>query len=187
MKLHLGCGNKRIEGFTNIDILESEAVDVVSDIVKLPYSSGTIDLIYACNVLEHFGRNNNLNFFRKTSWVDVVRYWHSLLKEGGQLYLSVPDFEAICLEYLQNKKIHDIIGIAIGGQKNEEDLHGMLFDYHSLSSCLRDIGFSSIERYNWREFEPFKQEGYDDYSASYLPHMDFDNGRLMMLNIKATK
>ena len=63
MKLHLGCGNKRIEGFTNIDILESEAVDVVSDIVKLPYSSGTIDLIYACNVLEHFGRNNNLNFF----------------------------------------------------------------------------------------------------------------------------
>jgi predicted SAM-dependent methyltransferase len=187
MKLHLGCGNKRINGFINIDILPAAAVDVISDIMDLPYESETIELIYACNVLEHFGRNNNLDFFRKTSWLDAVEYWYSLLKPGGELFISVPDFEAVCIEYLQNKEIYDIIGITLGGQKNNEDLHGMIFDFNSMSTELENIGFSCVERYEWADFEPFKQEGYDDYSASYLPHMDFENGRLMVLNIMAIK
>ena len=187
MKLHLGCGNKRIQGFTNIDILNSDAVDVVADIVDLPYGSETVDLIYACNVLEHFGRNQKLVFFRNTCWTEVIEYWHSLLKEGGELYLSVPDFESICNEYLENRNVDSVIGLVLGGQKNEEDLHGMIFDFKSLTTKLLEIGFSSVERYEWSEFEPFKNAGYDDYSAAYLPHMDFENGRLMMLNVKAVK
>ena len=187
MKLHLGCGNKKINGFVNIDIQPTSAVDIVSDIVNLPYKPNTIELIYACNVLEHFGRNNNLDFFRQTSWINVIEYWYSLLKPGGSLYISVPNFEAICLEYLQNKKISDIIGVTLCGQKNNEDLHGMIFDFNTISTKLKEIGFSHVDKYEWQNFEPFKQEGYDDYSASYLPHMDFKNGRLMMLNVKAVK
>ena len=45
-------------------------------------------------------------------------------------------------------------------------------------------GFSNVERYDWRDFLP---PGYDDYSRSYLPHMDFDHGRLMSLNVVAVK
>ena len=110
-----------------------------------------------------------------------------MLKPNGELYVSVPNFEAICLEYFKNKNIYDIIGIVIGGQKNEEDLHGMLFDFNILSEGLESAGFSSIGRYDWRQFEPFLKEGYDDFSAAYLPHMDFMNGRHMMLNVKGTK
>ena len=72
------------------------------------------------------------------------------------------------------------MGIAIGGQKNEEDLHGMLFDFNTLSGGLRSVGFSSIDRYNWKDFEPFSNEGYDDFSAAYLPHLDFENGRALV-------
>ena len=79
------------------------------------------------------------------------------------------------------------MGIAIGGQKNEEDLHGMLFDFDILSDGLASVGFYSIDRYNWKDFEPFSNEGYDDFSAAYLPHLDFENGRLMMLNIRGVK
>ena len=70
-----------------------------------------------------------------------------------------------------------------GGQKNDEDLHGMLFDYKIISEEMDRIGFKNVQRYNWKEFEAFSNEGYDDFSAAYLPHMDFENGRLMMLNI----
>ena len=79
-----------------------------------------------------------------------------------------------------------MLGITIGGQKNEEDLHGMLFDYETLYLELSK-GFVDIGRYNWQEFDAFKQEGYDDFSASYIPHMDLKNGKLMMLNIKGVK
>ena len=63
----------------------------------------------------------------------------------------------------------------------------MLYDYKLLSKELYTQGFSKVEKYKWQEFEPFKQEGYDDFSASYIPHMDFRNGRLMMLNVKGIK
>ena len=37
MKLHLGCGNRKINGFVNIDIQESPAVDLIDNIMELPY------------------------------------------------------------------------------------------------------------------------------------------------------
>ena len=186
-KLHLGCGNRKINGYINIDIQKSPSTDIVSDIIDLPYDDNSIDLIYSCCVLEHFGRNNNLKFFRNTSWIDVIKYWYKLLKPGGEIYICVPDFEAVCKEYLKNKDINKIIGITIGGQKNEEDLHGMISDFKSLQTILDSVGFKNISRYKWQEFEAFSQPKYDDFSASYIPHMDFNNGRLMMLNIKAIK
>ena len=80
MKLHLGCGNRRIDGFVNIDVMESDAVDLTSDVMKLPYEENSVDLIYGCSMLEHFGRNNRMNFFRKTCWTDFVIFFHLALK-----------------------------------------------------------------------------------------------------------
>lgn len=187
MKLHLGCGNRNIKGYVNIDVQALPEVDVVADVMNLPYEDNSINVIYSCCMLEHFGRNNKLEFFRHTCWKDVIKYWYKLLRPGGELYVCVPDFDAVCKEYLHSGDISKIIGITIGGQKNNEDLHGMLFDYKLLSSELQLIGFQNISRYNWQDFDAFQQEGYDDFSASYIPHMDSKNGRLMMLNIKATK
>ncbi len=60
-RLHLGCGNIRLPNFCNVDILETHAVDVISDISKLDnFSDDSIDLIYACHVLEHFSHDDAL-------------------------------------------------------------------------------------------------------------------------------
>ena len=187
MNLHIGCGDRRIEGYTNIDVVKTCATDIVCDTMELPFEKCSIDKIYACSMLEHFGRNDKMKFFRNTCWVDVVKYWHNLLKDNGILYISVPDFKAVCQHYLQTGRIEDILGLVVGGQKNEEDLHGMIFDFNHIGSYLKSIGFSKIEKYYWKSFEAFEGPDYDDYSASYLPHKDFDNGRLMMLNLKVTK
>ena len=84
MKLHLGCGNKRIEGFMNVDIRPGNNVDIIDNISELnSVDNSSVELIYASHVLEHFGRHEYIN---------VLERWYDLLKKGGKLRLSVPDF-----------------------------------------------------------------------------------------------
>ena len=187
VKLNLGCGTNHIEGFVNIDIQEDVGADLVGNAADLPYPEDSVDLIYSCCMLEHFGKNSNLKFFRNISWIQILEHWYSRLKDGGELYVSTVDFNSVCREYLQNKNLESLIGITLGGQKNEEDLHGMLFDYELVSRELKAIGYKNIGRYQWQEFEAFDNPGYDDFSRAYLPHMDFEKGRLMTLNIRAQK
>jgi len=108
-----------------------------------------------------------------------------VLKLGGSLRLAVPDFEAIVEEYLANRNLDNLQGLIHGGSKYDEyDFHYQTYDFKKLSGLLTDAGFSEVKRYDWREFLP---PDYDDYSRSYMPHMDFEHGRLMSLNVVAIK
>ena len=176
-KLHLGCGNVHIPGYTNIDIKRTAATDMVGDVrdLKLPFES--FDLIYACAVLEHFGRNE---------WRPLLRHWVSLLAPGGTLRISTSDFEACCTQYQKTGNLEQLLGLLIGGQKDRWDWHGVIFDFKMLSAALSDLGMINIRRYDWR-LTDYGQLGIDDYSQAYIPHMDKDKGSLMVLNVEATK
>ena len=76
-----------------------------------------------------------------------------------------------------------MIGFLSGGQRDKYDFHYINFDIYILEKLLKACGFDNIERYNTHEFLVDK----DDYSKCYLPHMDFDNGELMSLNIICKK
>jgi len=176
-KLHLGCGNKRIEGYINIDIRPDSAVDVVADLRSLPFEPESFDTIYSCAALEHFGRNE---------WSSLLQHWTGFLKPGGQIYISTTDFDAIVERYQKTQKLEELLGLLIGGQKYEYDWHGMVFNFSILKKAFEEMGYKDIQRYNWREFDTGKL-GVDDYSQAYLPHMDKENGSLMVLNVCATK
>lgn len=175
-KLHLGCGTKRIEGFTNVDIRELPNVDLVDDIVELnTVELDSVDLIYACHVLEHFGRHE---------YMDVLRRWYQVIKEGGTLRLSVPDFGEVVKHYNEHQDISKLMGFLYGGQTYEQNYHYCTWDFNSLQKDLESVGFSDVKRYNWRETE---HSDIDDFSQAYIPHMDKDNGQLMSLNIECIK
>ena len=177
LTLHLGCGAKRLAGFVNVDILEGPTTDVVADIRDLPFDPGTVDEIYSCSALEHISRHE---------WRDALRYWATLLVPGGFIYLSVPDFAACARYYLEHGDIEEITGLVIGGQKDDYDWHGVIFDEASVVAAMRDAGLLEIERYEWRE-HAVGQQGLDDFSQAYLPHMDKEKGTLMMLNIRGRR
>lgn len=178
MKLHLGCGNRKIRGYCNIDIQQSQAVDCVCDITSLPFPRNSIDEIYSCAAIEHFSRHE---------WRRILNHWGHLLKPGCMIYLSTADFESCCVHYLENHDISKLIGLVNGGQKDDYDIHGMIFDFKTLKEGLESAGFENIQRYNWRDMHFYKDSDYDDYSSAYLPHGDKENGRLMMLNVCAVK
>jgi len=176
MKLHLGCGDKILDGFINIDVRDIEGVDIVSDITKLEtFDDNSVDLIYCSHVLEHFGRN----VYKK-----VLENWYKKIKDGGVLRISVPNFESIVEYYNTYRDIRPLLGLLYGGQTYEQNYHYCAWDFNSISEDLKEIGFKEVIKYDWRKTE---HSELDDYSQSYLPHMDKINGLLMSLNIEAKK
>ena len=58
MKLHVGCGNVILPGWTNVDLEDLPGIDLQDDIRELKkIKNGSCDIIYASHVLEHVGRN----------------------------------------------------------------------------------------------------------------------------------
>jgi len=179
LKLHVGCGDRFIPGFTHVDIIGGPHVDHRCSIDKLhDFAAETVDLIYASHVLEHFGRHEVL---------DVLREWHRVLKPRAVLRLAVPDFAAV-VELYEREGLQDgmsgLVGLTCGGQRNAYDFHKIIFDEPFLTFLLTKAGFTDIHRWDWRTTE---HAHIDDFSQSYIPHMDKKNGRLMSLNLEAVK
>jgi len=176
MKLHLGCGKRHIPGFVHIDAVDYPHVDHVSTIDNLSFlPAGSVDLIYNCHVLEHFKRRDVQR---------VLQEWLRVLKPGGTLRTSVPDFAALAEVYRRSSRLELVIGPLFGRQDYLYNIHYNVFDFQTLSRDLEMAGFRDIAKYDWRETE---HAHIDDYSQAYIPHMDKENGILVSLNVSARK
>ena len=177
MKLHIGCGKRYIHGWTNLDInIFDSKLDIEDDAKTLKkIDDNSCSIIYSSHVLEHFGRKEIEN---------VLNVWFKKLKPNGKLRLAVPDFDKVVERYLDKKDIKEISGFLLGGQRNEFDYHNMVFNKPLLTSMLIKVGFKEVYEWDWRNTDHSK---YDDYSQSYLPHMEKTNGLLMSLNLEAKK
>jgi len=176
LKLNLGCGNKKIYGFINIDISPHVNPDILDNIIYLnKFKTQSSDLIFASHVIEHFNYNETKQ---------ALYRWYEILKDGGILRLALPDLEKVCAHFLLHHNLKEIRTFLWGGQHNAYDYHKNGWDFQSLKLLLETIGFRNIHRYNWKETE---HSYIDDYSQAYLPHMDKVNGILMSLNVEAVK
>ena len=184
MKLHIGCGEKYLPGYKHVDARNFPHVDYVTDkLDKLEmFENDSVDEIYACHILEHFPRVAMKP--GKGGGSPLLKEWRRVLKVGGILRIAVPNFESIVEEYLSSRNLELVMGLLYGGQNYEYNFHYQTYDFKRLSALLKDAGFSEVKRYDWREFLP---ADYDDFSRAYLPHMDFEHGRLMSLNVIAIK
>jgi predicted SAM-dependent methyltransferase len=179
LKLHLGCGPRNIPGFVHVDIVDAPHIDYRSSVDNLcDFADGSVGLIYASHVLEHFGRHE----------VEaVLKGWYRVLAPGGVIRIAVPDFAAVVALYEQEglrDGFSGLVGLVCGGQRNQYDFHKIIFDEAFLSFLLAKVGFKEIRRWDWRTTE---HAHIDDFSQSYIPHMDKQNGRLMSLNLEASK
>ena len=87
LKLNLGSGMDRKEGFVNIDIIEKFNPDMIFDVSKpLPYNAESVDEIYCKDILEHLNKYDAQFAFKN---------WVSKLKKNGKITVIVPNIEAI--------------------------------------------------------------------------------------------
>ena len=97
LRLNLGCGDKILPGYVNVDVVEARAgmkPDVVCDLHDLaPFSDASADEILSVHVVEHFWR-----------WEvrDVMREWARVLKPGGRMIIECPNLLSACRTFLEN-------------------------------------------------------------------------------------
>ena len=127
-KLHLGCGSKEIPGWFHVDALDFPHVGHRGPVEDLSFiADGSVELIYASHVLEHFGRR---------TYMQALTEWRRVLAPGGVLRLAVPDFAAAARLYVEGRLargIEDVRGLVSGGQRDAYDFHGMIFDEADLT------------------------------------------------------
>lgn len=178
IRLNLGCYNKKIYGFINVDCRPEVNPDIVDDAFTLEsFEENSVDLIYSSHMLEHKNREDG--------FVALKRY-NAVLKVGGELYLSVPDLQKVFEHYIFFKDLRKLQCFLYGSQNYSEDHHLNGWDFKTLSQDLHKAGFYSVET-----FDRWKVDwlaGVDDYSAAYLePEFNRKEGHLMSLNVKCIK
>jgi ubiquinone/menaquinone biosynthesis C-methylase UbiE len=85
MKLDLGCGDKRREGFIRVDRSQRVEPDMVLDLEQLPWPwpDGSVDEIIMEHVLEHLGQAPAVFF-------GIMQELYRVMKPGAWLHIAVP-------------------------------------------------------------------------------------------------
>jgi len=143
MKLHVGCGTNKLEGWINIDGVRSCQPDLVHDLTKpLPYGDLTVDELKAEGVLEHVDK-----YMRYCVFSD----WARVLKVGGSIHIGVPDFRKL-LSRFYKFKFDDFVDTFFGENMWGSEIYIGHFGNHkwgysqaSLTEFIRQFGIEPVE------------------------------------------
>lgn len=148
MKLHLGSGKVRLEGWVNVDLDAPEA-DLLHDLRNpLPFEDESVEYIFNEHFIEHVTRKEALTFLRECKRV---------LKPNGVIRLSTPNLKFLVECYLkQNIGEWGYLwrpatpctlmneGMRLWG-------HKFLYDSAELALLLSDSGFKFFRFAHWRK------------------------------------
>lgn len=151
IRLNLGCGDKILDGYLNVDVSESRGgkkPDLISDIRTLKeLEKSTADEILAVHVIEHIDR-----------WdvVSVLRRWHDILKPNGRIVLESPNLISACKAIVENPrgaaradKQGQFSMWPLYGDPSWKDplmMHKWLYTPHSLAEVMYEAGFRQIQQ-----------------------------------------
>lgn len=140
IRLNLGSGSNRIEGFINVDVEPSVKPDVLCDFVnkQLPYKAASVTEVVLFHTIEHLPKR-----LHKRVLAEIWR----VLKPGGSLLISYPEFTECVRRWKTNyagKK--DFWEKTIyGRQLYPSDFHVALMHTPDFVDFLRDQGFRAIK------------------------------------------
>lgn len=130
VKLNLGSGELKPEGYENIDLKSGKTA------YPLDYPDNYADEIRASHLLEHFDGK----MIRK-----VLAEWVRVLKPNGILKISVPNFDWIAEHWKNKEERGKLLMVVMGGQVDANDYHKSLYNADNLGNLLKDAGLENIQ------------------------------------------
>lgn len=151
VRLNLGCGDKILPGYVNVDVVEARAgkrPDVLCDLHDLSvFPDNHADEIMAIHVVEHFWR-----------WEveDILREWVRVLKPEGRMILECPNLASACEEFLKDPDVYSREGKegqrtmwVFYGDPSWKDpymIHRWGYTPKSLSRLMESVGLSQVRQ-----------------------------------------
>jgi len=152
IKLNIGCGESKLDGFINIDTEKSVKPDLVFDITKgkLPFPPNSVSVIHCIHNIEHI----EIRF-----WEHVFTDFWRVLKPKGYIILAYPEFEKCAHNFLTNKN----------GEKDfwRATLYGRQLydgDYHVTPVVTKDL-IKLLFKYGFDEIKAISEPDADYNSA----------------------
>ena len=172
--LHLGCGEINIPGFINVDKLPYKHIHYRSGVERLPFiKSNSVELIYISHCLEHIPQSQ-IGF--------TLREYYRVLKKGGILRISVPDFKVIVDMYQNTGNIKNILDPLYGSQEYKYNFHYIAFDYLYLEWLLKKNSFTEVRKWQFGDGE---LKSFPDWSGRSITVEGIDYK--ISLNVEAVK
>jgi predicted SAM-dependent methyltransferase len=137
VRLHIGSGPIRIEGWTNVDVAAYEGVDVVLD-VREPWPFEGVELIFAEHFIEHLTLPEGLAFLRQCRRV---------LRDDGVLRLSTPNLDWVWLTHYKAELTPEeqLVGCLELNRAFHGWGHRFLYNLRTLTLALEAAGFGTVE------------------------------------------
>ena len=149
LKLHLGCGDDRLDGFINIDYRPTRATDVITDLNKPKFDPNSVAFAFSNAFFEHLYRDSRLGHLKCI--------YDSLETNGVCCYMGIPYFRNIARFYLERGPgtagpifdLYNVYRYTHGAPEQVPSwwlgqLHKSLFDEEELSVLLRASGFTTF-------------------------------------------
>ncbi|MGI8875692.1 MAG: class I SAM-dependent methyltransferase [Egibacteraceae bacterium] len=164
-RLHFGCGDRRVLGWLNADVVGSEwDVDLAGG--RLPWPSGSFTVLVGQHVIEHLEMVDEL--------LPLLRELHRVARPGAVLWLTFPDLEKVCAGYAadRGRSLYEDLRRRHGDYEvgplpvqavvnhlfHQRGQHKNLFDSELIGWLLAEAGFVGCEILGERQF-------LDDYPA----------------------
>jgi SAM-dependent methyltransferase len=173
-KLHFGCFDQIYEGWVNTDItprsriaripflpeilhntgfisrerLEQHRQGIFKQIRRLdltkrfPFKDGEFSAAFSSHVLEHLYHDQAAFALREV---------HRVLEPGGILRVAVPDLDKCISEYDPSNPDDFCAAIFESRQVREKNQHHWMYNESSLGTLLRNVGFSEVNRCDFKQ------------------------------------
>jgi predicted SAM-dependent methyltransferase len=167
VRLHIGSGNVRLPGWTNVDAQRLPGVDVVADVTRGLDFMGA-EAVFSEHFLEHLAVDDALRFLLEV---------HRALAEGGWVRLTTPNLDWVWLtHYRLEGEAAERRGAALAINRAFRGWrHQFLWNREMLAEALAACGFEAVRWCRRGESDlPFFRdlERHDTYGDSEeMPHI----------------
>ena len=168
-KLHVGCGQYRIDGWINVDIQPYPGVDYLLDIRhRFPFAD--LEHIFAEHFIEHLAYTDAVKFLRNC---------RAALRDDGVLRLSTPNLDWVWATQYRagadrpwEAQVRECFQINRGFYGWG---HRFLYNFAALAETLRDAGFAEVASCEYGQSRHDALRGLERHEKSIdapeLPHV----------------